>query len=195
MASVWTSINHLERSAHRVDIRQHDERPFTTPVLRIAPAPDTDPRPTGHGWGAPSPGTRQEYVQGCLAMDFRLDDTDAFFGPQATPTVHLPEPGRWAARMVHVLLEVSDGTRPIKQVSRWVSPTVRERLARRGQLARQRGRRRLRAPVVRRVLVCLPAPSVAEVSAVVQIEGRVRAVAIRMVGQDGRWLITEWELG
>ena len=36
---------------------------------------------------------------------------------------------------------------------------------------------------------------VCEIAAVVWTDGRVRALALRMSGVDGRWLITAWELG
>jgi hypothetical protein len=165
-------------------------------VLRLVPAPRTDPDATGPDWGdeaglpAPLP-----YVQGSLAVDFREDCTDSFFGPQATPTPALPEPGAWARRMIQAVLETYDGTRSADQLSRWVVPEIRERAQRRGQLARRRGRRAHRPPVVRRLLCCLPADGVCEISAVVWADGRIRALAVRMCGVDGRWLITAWELG
>ena len=68
-------------------------------------------------------------------------------------------------------------------------------ILREGQLARRRGRRTHRPPVVRTLRTCHPADGVCEVSAVVWADGRVRALALRMTGVDGRWLITAWELG
>lgn len=166
------------------------------PVLRLAPAPRTDPDAPGPDWhdvaGTPS---RGRYVQGSLAVDFRDGSDDSFFGPQATSTPYLPEPRAWARRMVQAVLETYDGSRSADQLTRWVVPEVRERAHRRGQLARRRGRRAHRPPVVRAVLACQPADGVCEVSAVVWVEGRVRALALRMCGVDGRWLITAWELG
>ncbi|WP_122262312.1 Rv3235 family protein [Ornithinimicrobium cerasi] len=165
-------------------------------VMRLVPAPRTDPRSPGPDWGDDAvAATTGPYVQGSLAVDFRDRSVDSFFGPQATPTPELPEPGAWARRMIQAVLETYDGTRSADQLSRWVVPEIRERAQRRGQLARRRGRRAHRPPVVRTLLTCLPADGVCEVSAVVWSDGRVRALAVRMCGVDGRWLITAWELG
>jgi hypothetical protein len=165
-------------------------------VLRLLPAPSTDPPPQGSDWGERRPDqAASHYVQGCLAVDFRAGGGDSFFGPQATSTPELPEAGPWARRMVQAVLETHDGTRSPEQLRRWLVPEIYERAQRRGQLARRRGRRTHRPPVVRTLRTCHPADGVCEVSAVVWADGRVRALALRMTGVDGRWLITAWELG
>ncbi|MFK5633023.1 MULTISPECIES: Rv3235 family protein [unclassified Ornithinimicrobium] len=165
------------------------------PVLRLLPAPSTDPAPQGSDWGEARTETGPTYVQGCLAVDFRAGGGDSFFGPQATSTPDLPEAGAWARRMVQAVLETHDGTRSPDQLRRWLAPEIYERAQRRGQLARRRGRRTHRPPVVRTVRTCHPADGVCEASAVVWADGRIRALALRMTGVDGRWLITAWELG
>lgn len=166
------------------------------PVLRVVRAPVTDPSTGGADWGVSEGETLPlPYIQGRLAVDFRRAAEDSFFGPQATTTPDLPEPGPWAHRMIQAMLEVCDGSRSATQLSRWVVPEIRDRIARRGQLARQRGRRMHRPPVVRALLTCLPADGVVEISAAVQVDGRVRALALRLNGADGRWVITAWELG
>ena len=48
---------------------------------------------------------------------------------------------------------------------------------------------------VRAVLTCLPCNGVCEASAVVIDRGRVRALALRMEGLDGRWRVTALEIG
>lgn len=166
------------------------------PVLRVLPAPRTEPAPEGTDWGgAPAP-AEAPYVQARLPVELRTGpDDDAFFGPQPTATPDLPEASAWARRMVQALLETYDGTRRADQLSRWVTPDIRERARRRGLLARRRGRRTNRPPVVRSVHPTFPADGVCEVSAVVWAEGKARAVALRMSGLDGRWLITALEVG
>ena len=53
----------------------------------------------------------------------------------------------------------------------------------------------MRRTRVTRVLVCEPAPDVAEAS-VVLIDGtRVRALAARLVGRDGRWVVEALQIG
>lgn len=169
------------------------------PVLRVVRAPGTDPLPDGPDWGeqaGPGGHRASSYVQGCLAVDLRPGfDEDEFFGPQPTATLDLPEATAWARRMIQALLETYDGTRKADQLSRWVTPEIRDRARRRGLLTRRRGRRGNRPPVVRSVHPSFPAEGVCEVSAVVWAEGRVRALALRMSGVDGRWLITALEVG
>lgn len=169
--------------------------PAAPPVLRVLPAPSTDPAPDGQDWGEEMTPPPSPYVQGCLAVDFRSAADDSFFGPQATSTPDLPEPVQWARRMIQAVLEAYEGVRSPDQLSRWVVPEIRERAHRRGRLARRRGRRANRPPVVRSVHPCFPADGVCEIAAVVWVDGRVRALALRMSGVDGRWLITAWELG
>lgn len=174
-------------------------------VLRLAPAPRAEPdadgcdwSPTGRGGSAEAvrPPARDEgYVQGSLAVDLRAEAYDSYFGPQATATAQLPDAEVWARRIITAVLEACDGTRSAGQLTKWLVPEVRERVARRGLLARRRAQRPHRAPRVRTLLTCHPADGVCEVSAVVQGEGRVRALALRMCGVDGRWLVTALELG
>lgn len=167
------------------------------PRLRLLPVPRVQPEPrpataaAGEAGGLADPG----YVQGTLAVDFRRRAEDSYFGPQATGHSELPDLRDWARRLVQVMLEVMDGVRPDRQLRRWVTPEVHRRLARRGLLARQRGQRLRHAPQVRALTVCHPADGVGEVSAVVVHEGRVRAMALRFSGVDGRWLVTVLELG
>lgn len=167
------------------------------PVLHLAPAPSTDPRADGPDWRSAIDPRRPEagYVQGSLAVDFRRDAYDSFFGPQATRTGDLPDAATWARRMIQAVLETTDGSRPAEQLRRWLAPDVLARVARRGHLARRRGGRRQGPPTVRALTTCHPADGVCEVSAVVRAEGRIRAVALRMSGVDRRWLVTALELG
>lgn len=172
------------------------EVPVTPPVLRLAPARWPEPASEGPDWHSGVPGPAPEpYVQGSLAVDFRGETQDSFFGPQATGTAALPDAELWARRLIQATLEVCEGTRSADQLTRWLAPDVRERVARRGLLARRRARRPQRGPLVRALLTCHPADGVCEVSAVVHTGGRVRALALRMSGVDGRWLVTALELG
>ncbi len=164
--------------------------------LRVLPIPCTEPPPvtlTEADWAAAP--VVADYVQGTLAVDFDRGDEDSYFGPQATPATDLPDPAPWARQLVRVCLEVMDGVRPAGQLSRRVTPDIQERLARRGVLARRRRQRQRHAVTVRALTTCTPADGVAEISAVVTHSSRVRALALRMVGIDGRWVVTVFELG
>ena len=107
-----------------------------------------------------------------------------------SPRASLPDPRPRAAAAVRVLLEVLAGDRPARQVSPWVSPKV---LA--GLEQRRAPGRRARHTLLRSVHVAEPVESVAEVTAVVRSGERFRAVALRLEGRDGRWLVTALRVG
>lgn len=126
--------------------------------------------------------------------DGRVVDAELrrLFGRRRTGRCELPAPGPRAAMAVRTLLEVVVGERPARQVASWVTPRVLAGLENRP--ARQRtalGRR----PMLRSLRVTEPADAVAEVSAVVALGGRVRAVALRLEGLDGRWTVTALHVG
>ena len=123
---------------------------------------------------------RAVYIQETLTVD----DDDALPCPRPTGTQALPDPARWAGQVAHVLLEVITGQRPLHQLTKWVS----SELPGHGRQVRPRVR-------VLRVRVCEPADGVAEAAVVVLDGDRVRAMALRLVGQDGRWVVHTMELG
>jgi hypothetical protein len=138
---------------------------------------------------------RAVYIQETLTVD----DDDALPCPRPTGTQALPDPARWAGQVAHVLLEVITGQRPLHQLTKWVSSEVYAVAARRHAVAVRRlpGHGRQVRPRVRvlRVRVCEPADGVAEAAVVVLDGDRVRAMALRLVGQDGRWVVHTMELG
>lgn len=136
-----------------------------------------------------------KYVQSCLAVDFRAGDEDDYFGPQATLRYALPEPRAWAHAIAVAVLESLGGRRPPTQFARAMTSEVYDVIARRHAVALRRGATGAQPSLVRRVALCEPADGVAELSIVVHHGGRVRAIAMRMSGVDGRWLITAFEMG
>ena len=141
-----------------------------------------------------APGVRR-YVQSCLAVDFRTANEDVYFGPQATLRAQLPEPAAWVRAMTAALLESMSGIRAPQQFARSMTNDLYDALCRRHAVALRRGAGGVRRSVVRRVAICEPADGVVEASIVVHHEGRVRAIALRISGVDGRWLITAFEVG
>jgi hypothetical protein len=143
---------------------------------------------------------RNGYVQDALAVDFASASDEQVFGPQRTARADLPDPTRWAGRITHAILEVMTGARPAPQVLRWTTPEVYAVVARRSaHVARRaadgrapRSRQRIQ---VMRVRVCEPSDGVAEAAVVVRHGARVRAVAIRLVGQDGKWRVSALQVG
>jgi hypothetical protein len=117
-------------------------------------------------------------------------DADDDFGPAPTRRSDLPDPRPWAGRFAQAVLEVAAGARPPSQLLRWTSAPVYDAVhAAAGALT---GGHR---PVLRSVHVSEPADGIAEVCALGRIGDRVRALALRFEGLDGRWQCTAVELG
>ncbi|HWL38602.1 MAG TPA: Rv3235 family protein [Frankiaceae bacterium] len=114
------------------------------------------------------------------------DEEDDFFEAVKTPRTELDDPLPRAAMLTRALLETINGIRPLNQLAKWVSPDV---LAILQSMVASRAVRP--APTaLRRVLVSEPAAGVAEVTAIVQRGERAEALAIRLEGLDGRWVVT-----
>lgn len=136
---------------------------------------------------------RSDYVQDSLALDFEPDDVTA-------PTLFtrrrdLPDPTPLVGRLAQALLEVMGGSRPAPQVVRHTAPDVYAALCRRAAIAARRPPGARRPAIVRRVRVQEPADGVTEACAVIVYQDRVRAMAMRLAGIDGRWVVTVLQVG
>lgn len=117
-----------------------------------------------------------------------------FFDRQPTSTQDLAPAVPWAANLSRSIAEVLEGSRDASQLTRWVTPEILTRLARRGTLARRYGHS-AGATGVRTVRACHVRDGVVEVTAVIVVREQVRAMALRLEGLDGRWLLTVLEMG
>ncbi len=104
-------------------------------------------------------------------------------------------------RLVQALMDVVAGHRPASQVLRWSTAEVFDSLRQRARVEQAHARRTgaRRRPVVKQVLVqqqrtAQQEPAV-EVAAVVIDGPRVRAVAARLDGREGRWRLTDLTIG
>lgn len=171
--------------------------------LRVLPAPRHRPPVLADTeWWLEPDGDDPRYVQGALAVDFDSLTDEQLFGARPTRRDDLPDPREWAGHIAQALVEVMSGSRPAPQLLRWTVPEVYAVVARRAAVSARRaaGEGRRGAPpagraVVRSVRVCEPADGVAEASAVVVDGGRVRALAFRLVGLDGRWRVEALQVG
>ena len=168
--------------------------------LRILPIPQNRPPVyTGSVHDLIEELAAPRYIQDALAVDFAAATDEQVFGRQSTARAHLPDPHEWAAHLAQAIVEVMAGSRSAPQVIRWTTTEVYAVIARRHAVAARRAAvsghgKRVRA-VVKRVIVCEPADGVAEATAVVIDGTRVRALAMRMVGQDGRWRVEALQVG
>lgn len=134
-------------------------------------------------------------AQSMLAVDFRSGRHDREFGPQHSSTADLPDPIAWSSRMLLGLMEAMNGLRPPTQVERCLALELRDRIHHAHAVSCRRGARSIRPSQVLRVRACTDIDGIAEVSAVVYDRERVRAIAMRLVGCDGRWLVTKLVIG
>lgn len=102
-----------------------------------------------------------------------------------------PEPGSWSALLAQGIAEALSGHRPPQQLIRWTDEDVYEMLTHR--LA-GRVRPDVIRPLVRSVRLCRLRAGVVEVTAVVDVAGRYRALAFRLEADDGNWLCTALDI-
>lgn len=174
--------------------------PTTPPIAhtRLVARPIPDNRPPvisadeayAHNRSAVAP-----FVQDALALDFFPPEPE--FDRAPTPASSLPDPERTVAALASSIIEVLSGERPAPQLIRHTTPPVYTALARRALVATRRGlaSKGRRGATTRRVQLCEPAEGVIEAAAVVVAGARVRAVALRLEGLDGRWMITRMAVG
>jgi hypothetical protein len=110
-------------------------------------------------------------------------------GVQRTGTGLLPPAARTGPVFARALIEVLSGRRPMAQLRVHCAPDIYAGLTQRPSAGA------LALPHLLSVRVCEPADGVAEVSAAFRRADRVRAMAFRIQGVDGRWRITALELG
>lgn len=167
---------------------------MTAKPLTVRPVPATEP-PVISAEEAYRPTPELPYAQTALALDFTCNpDEDC----ERRPTLrsHLPDPQPFVAKISQAIIEVIAAQRPAPQLIRHTTPAIYSGLARRALLAAKRQSSGPRRPaIVRRVRVCEPADGIVEACAVVVAHGRVRALALRLEGLDGRWLVTELIVG
>ncbi len=113
--------------------------------------------------------------------------------PQLTPLAHLPDAEDFAARIAVTLIEVISGRRPLTHVGRVTSPEVYTSLERR-RIGGRNTDHRMRPSRVRRVVGSSPREGVFDAAVIIDDQRRVRAMALRLLGVDGRWLVTELRL-
>ncbi len=159
--------------------------------LRVLPSPET--RPPIISPDELMAIRHTPYVQDSLALDFDADDATvpALF----TRRADLPDPHLLVGRLAQAFLEVMAGIRPAAQIVRHTSPDVYAALCRRAAVAARRPPGPRRPAIVRRVRIQEPADGVVEAAVVIVQHDRVRAMAIRLGGLDGRWVATALHVG
>jgi hypothetical protein len=173
--------------------------PDYQPVLRVTAhrVPDAEP-PYDDGFTAPvrgalalAPWVAPAHMPALRLVPEPVDlDDDGTFDPVRTPRTALEDPAPRATVLARALLEALAGDRPLGQLMRWTTPEVFAQLE---PLVTTRAQRPW-AATLRKVLVAEPLPGIAEATAIVQRGARTGALALRLEGIDGRWVLTALQL-
>jgi len=121
---------------------------------------------------------------------------DEMFGRQRTPAASLPDPMALVRNLARCAVEIMAGARDPEQISRWLEPAAYSRLVLRAVVAaraRQAKGRRTSMPTVT-IGACridTPTDDAVEAVIIVHTPARSRAVAMRLIGIDGRWRASE----
>lgn len=131
-------------------------------------------------------------VDGSNALKYQIPAfEESMLEPERTHTSRseLPSARQWSIRLVHGLVEVMNGMRPLSQLTRWFTIDIMH------QVKNHIYERDLRKLMVRSVHVSEPSDGVAEVCAVFGTMNRCYALAMRLEGLDGRWRVTNLTWG
>jgi hypothetical protein len=93
------------------------------------------------------------------------------------PVVPVPRPDgpRWPGQFAQALAETLTGARASRQIASWTTERARRQIQQLGPALRTHQR-----PLVRRVITCEPGPGVVEMTVIVTIGDRTRALAVRL---------------
>lgn len=193
-------------------IRTVRREPAPVPRLLLAPAVDAVPRK----------GSTPD-LAGRLVLRSVLSPVTEAAWPvvvaDTPPDPPLPDPTRLCGALVLATVEALGGTRPVAQLTRWLSPELFETLSNRcAEASRERralpterppsrsgpsagprqpdpNRTPVRRATVRRTHLFRVSPTAAEASVVLHDGVRVRAAAVRVEAHRGHWRATVLQIG
>lgn len=156
------------------------------PGSGIRPGSAAPPVLTAAGSDGPTGAGRSAAVRAAAVPSW---SAEADIGVVRTSTTQLPQVRRAAPVLARAVIEVLAGHRPAAQLRVHCTPAIYAGFGNRPAATARS------LPHLLSVRVCEPADGVAEVSAVYRRADRVRALAFRLQGVDGRWRITALQLG
>jgi hypothetical protein len=183
--------------------------PYDDEIAEITAA---QTRPQSRGGRQARPGQQkppgQEKPPGQLALDKPAPSKDQRGrdgqqqpagrpGKPGKPGKPAADPGEWPSQFAQVLAETLAGSRPAQQMTPWTTEQARRRIRQLGPQLRADQR-----PRVRRVLTSVPDSNVVEMTVIIGVGSRVRALAVRLErarpphgrpDDEGRWLCTAIE--
>jgi len=111
------------------------------------------------------------------------EEFDAEFAPQPTSAATLPEITPLIHRFIHNVLEIWAGRRSSQQLQLMCHYSIYSQLQHATGSLKEVGR-------VRKIRITEPLDGICEATVTVRFGDRLRVVAIRFEGLDGRWLCT-----
>lgn len=111
------------------------------------------------------------------------EEYDAEFAPEPTSAADLPEIIDLVFQFIHNVVEIWAGRRSASQVQAMCHHPIFAELHRNSGHQKDVGR-------IRRIKVTQPLDGICEATVMIRYGDRLRAVAIRFEGLDGRWLCT-----
>jgi hypothetical protein len=111
------------------------------------------------------------------------EEYDAEFAPEPTSAADLPDIKELTFQFIHNVLEIWAGRRTASQVQAMCHHLIF------ADLQRKAGQQKL-VGIIRKIKVTEPLDGISESTVTVRYEDRLRVVAIRFEGLDGRWLCT-----
>jgi hypothetical protein len=119
---------------------------------------------------------------------------------EASDAAHFAEQyaaGPWPSQFAQALAETLAGTRPLSQLAPWISVQARRRIRRLSPVLSTASQPNSSQPRLRRVIITSPAGGVLEMTVVIGLGQRVRALAVRLERSDStaepRWHCTAVE--
>lgn len=172
--------------------RQHSQMTIDTLKDRITLISSTTPREL---WGHPTLDLFPSPLPAYQPQRALLFSTPTLFGenfddddrPRPTPSSSLPNIALWTMSLAVSALEVFAGRRNPAQLAMRCHRVIYNELLLSAGMSKEIGR-------VVKIHQDFPFDGIAESSVTVQFKNRMRAMAIRAEGIDGRWLCTALEL-
>lgn len=107
----------------------------------------------------------------------------------------LGDPSPLACTVALTAIDATRGGDGLDTLLRWITPEVREVLARQHSLARRAGRRGAPEARILRARACRVSRDAAEVSVIAAVGGRTHPLAMRLEDVSGRWVVTVLDMG
>ena len=115
------------------------------------------------------------------------EEFDPDFAPIPTSANELPALSDWNRTLILSVLEIWAGKRSPNQMARWCHSKVYQELVKSVRTQSVVGK-------LRKIHIREPLDGLCEATATVRFNERLRSIAIRLEGVDGRWLCTELKL-